>query len=135
LPEHQAQLLRRFAANQRVNDQLDWDHLTDEVESAGREQLDAVESLLFQALVHMLKAQGWPQFHAVESWRADARGFRAQATNRFAPSMRPRIDLDRIFRQAVRALPATMDGLPPPANAGRRRRSPNRPPRAWQARH
>lgn len=109
----QAALLRRLAAGERVNDQLDWKNLIDEVESVGREQLHAVDSLLFQALLHMLKAQGWPQSRDAENWRADARGFRSQAANRFAPSMRQRLDLARIYRQALRALPQTMDGLPP----------------------
>jgi len=111
--EQQAELLRRLAQGERVNDQLDWEHLVEEVESVGSEQLHAVESLLFQALVQMLKAQGWPLARDVENWRADARGFRAQATNRFAPSMRRRLDLARIYRQALRAVPATMDGQPP----------------------
>src|ERR1700683_3794158 len=101
----QANLLRRLAHGERVNDQLDWEHLIEEVESVGSEQLHAVESLLFQALVHMLKAQGWPLSRDVENWRADARGFRAQAANRFAPSMRRRLDLARIYRQALRAVP------------------------------
>jgi hypothetical protein len=111
--EQQAELLRRLAHGERVNDQLDWEHLIEEVESAGSEQLHAVESLLLQALVHMLKAQGWPLARDVENWRADARGFRAQAANRFAPSMRQRLDLARLYRQALRAVPATMDGQPP----------------------
>jgi hypothetical protein len=111
--EQQADLLRRLAHGERVNDQLDWEHLIEEVESVGSEQLHAVESLLFQALVHMLKAQGWPLSRDVENWRADARGFRAQAANRFAPSMRQRLDLARIYRQALRAVPATTDGQPP----------------------
>ena len=109
----QAELLRRLAAGERVNDQLDWENVIQEIEGVGREQLHAVESLLLQALAHMLKAQGWPLARDVENWRADARGFRAQAANRFAPSMRQRLDLARIYRQALRALPHTMDGQPP----------------------
>jgi hypothetical protein len=56
--ERQAQLLRRLAAGERVNDLVDWENVIEEVESVGSEQLHAVESLLLQALVHMLKAQG-----------------------------------------------------------------------------
>jgi uncharacterized protein YjhX (UPF0386 family) len=111
--ERQAQLLRRLAAGERVNDLVDWENVIEEVDSVGREQLHAVESLLFQALVHMLKAQAWPESRDAENWRADARGFRAQAANRFVPSMRQRLDLERIYRQALRALPAMMDGKPP----------------------
>ncbi|MBV8091681.1 MAG: DUF29 domain-containing protein [Acetobacteraceae bacterium] len=84
--EHHAGLLRPMAAGELVNDQVDWENVIEEVESVGRSQLDAVESLLFQALVHMLKADAWPLSITAPSWRADARGFRAQARRRFTPS-------------------------------------------------
>ena len=58
--EQQAALLRRLAAGERVNEQIDWENVIDEVESVGLEQLYAVESSLVQALVHMLKAEAWP---------------------------------------------------------------------------
>jgi hypothetical protein len=111
--EHQTDLLRRLAAGERVNDQVDWENVVEEIESVGREQLHAVESLLFQALLHMLKAEGWPQSVDVENWRGDARGFRAQARRRFAPSMRQKIDVASLYADAIKALPANMDGRPP----------------------
>jgi hypothetical protein len=58
--ERQGDLLRRIAAGEPVNERPDWANIIEEVESVGREQLHAVESLLVQALVHMLKAEGWP---------------------------------------------------------------------------
>ncbi len=73
--EQQAALLRRLARGERVNGQIDWDNVAEEVESAGRGQLNAVESLLFQALVHMLKAEAWPLLRDAPNWRADAPGF------------------------------------------------------------
>jgi hypothetical protein len=111
--EHQAELLRRLAAGERVNDQVDWENVIEEVESVGSEQLHAVQSLLRQALIHMLKAEAWPLCRDAPTWRADAITFRADAADRFAPSMRQRLDLARIYHQALRALPATMDGQPP----------------------
>ncbi len=39
--------------------------------------------------------------------------FRAQAANRFVPSMRQRIDIARLYRQARRAIPPTMEGVTP----------------------
>jgi hypothetical protein len=81
--ESQAALLRRLAAGEHINDLIDWENVAEEVESVGREQLHAVESLLFQALVHILKAQGWPDSVDARKWRADARGFAAQARRRF----------------------------------------------------
>jgi Domain of unknown function DUF29 len=111
--ERQSDLLRRIAAGEPVNERPDWVNIIEEVESVGREQLHAVESLLLQALVHMLKAEGWPLARDVENWRADARGFRAQARRRFVPSMRQNIDLGGIYADALKALPDTMDGQPP----------------------
>ena len=59
--ERQGALLRRIAAGERVNDaDVDWPNIVEEIESVGNEQLHAVESLLVQALVHMLKAEAWP---------------------------------------------------------------------------
>ena len=77
--ERQGTLLRRIAAGEPVNERPDWANIIEEVESVGREQLHAVESLLLQALLHMLKAEGWPNARDVENWLADARGFRVQA--------------------------------------------------------
>jgi uncharacterized protein DUF29 len=111
--EQQAERLRQHAAKDRSNDAIDWPNIIEEIESVGNEQLHAVESLLLRALVHMLKAEAWPTAPAVPHWQAEARLFRAQAANRFAPSMRQRINLARIYRQALRALPETNDGLAP----------------------
>ncbi|WP_428540317.1 DUF29 domain-containing protein [Rhodopila sp.] len=111
--ERQSALLRRLASGERINDQVDWENVIEEIESVGTQQRHAVESLLGQALRHMLKADAWPQSRDAPIWRADAIDFRAQAANRFTPSMRQRIDLARIYRQALRSIPETMDGQPP----------------------
>ncbi|MBV8094722.1 MAG: DUF29 family protein [Acetobacteraceae bacterium] len=111
--EHQSALLRRVAAGDRINDQVDWENVIEEIESVGKEQLHAEESLLLQALLHMLKAEAWPLSRDVQHWQSEARLFRSQAALRFAPSMRQRIDVARLYRAALRALPETMDGQPP----------------------
>lgn len=104
--ERQGELLRRVARGERVNDaDIDWPNIAEEIEDVGRSQLHAVESLLFQALVHVLKAQAWPQSVSAPGWRADARGFRAQARRRFVPSMRQWIDIAGLYADALEALP------------------------------
>jgi hypothetical protein len=110
--EQQSDLLRRLARGEQVNAEIDWENVAEEIESAGREQLHAVESLLLQALIHMLKAQAWPDQRDAQVWLADALNFRAQATNRLVPSMRQRVDLSRVYRLARRAIPPSMDGKP-----------------------
>ena len=61
----------------------------------------------------MLKAEGWPLSRDVPHRQAEARVFRAQARRRFVPSMRQKIDVARLYRQALRAMPETVDGQPP----------------------
>jgi hypothetical protein len=112
--ERQAELLRRRAAGELVNDaDLDWPNIAEEIEDVGRGQLNAVESLLTQALLHMLKAEAWPLTRDAPSWRAEARLFRRQARRRFVPSMRQRIDLAGLYADALAGLPDMMDGQPP----------------------
>ena len=45
----------------------------------------------YRLLVHLLKAEAWPLSREVSHWQAEARLHRAQATLRFAPSMRQRL--------------------------------------------
>jgi hypothetical protein len=111
--ERQGDLLRRIAAGEPVNERPDWDNIIEEVERVGREQLHAVGSLLLQALVHLLKAQGGPEARDVDNWLAEARNFRTQARRRFVPSMRQRLDLAGIYADALAALPIRMNGQPP----------------------
>ncbi len=56
--ERQSELLHRLAGGERVNDQVDWENVIEEVESLGREQLLAVQSLLRQALIHNAEGRG-----------------------------------------------------------------------------
>ncbi len=53
--EHQAALLRRQAAGERVGEQVDWSHVIEEVKDLGLSELRACHSLLRRALVHLLK--------------------------------------------------------------------------------
>jgi hypothetical protein len=114
--ERQAALLRRMAAGERVNDQVDWANVVDEVESLGRSEMRACASLLVQALLHDLKMAAWPNSTAVSGWREDARRFRWEAREAFAPSMRRRLDVARLYADALRELrrmPQGIDGKAP----------------------
>ena len=63
--------------------------------------------------MHDLKAQAWPFARDVPTWRGDARGFRAQARRKYRASMRRKLDLEGIYRDALSALPDEMDGQQP----------------------
>jgi len=111
--ERQAALLRRVAAGEAANETPDWPHIIEEIEAVGQSQVDAVESWLYQALLHMLKAEAWPLSDTVPHWQSEARGFRAQARRRYRASMRQKIDVSGLYADALYALPETIDGVPP----------------------
>ncbi len=112
--EHQADLLRRLARGEPANsNEIDWPYIIEEIEAVGQSQIDAVESWLFQAFVHMLKAEAWPLSEAVPHWQGEARGFRAQARRRYRPSMAQKLDVPGLYADALTALPETIDGQPP----------------------
>src|SRR5215472_10248269 len=103
--EQQAELLRRHAAGERTNDGA--------IEDVGRSERNSVESHLVQALLHDLKAEAWPLSREVPHWRAEARGHRDDARRRFSPSMSQRIDVAKLYREALHRMPETMDDVPP----------------------
>jgi hypothetical protein len=98
--ESQAELLRRLARGERVSD-LDWPHVIEEIEDVGQTQLRALRSMLRQALVHLLKVQGWPDCDAVPHWRLEVRHFLVEARDCFAPSMRQRVELAAVYLDAL----------------------------------
>jgi len=98
--EQQADLLRRLAAGEAVNEAVDWPNVIEEVEDVGQSQLRACRSLLRQALVHLLKLHAWPGSLAAAHWREETGAFLIDAEDCFTPSMRQRIDLDELYDKA-----------------------------------
>ncbi len=75
--ERQAMLLRRRAANE-----IDWDHVAEEIEAVGVSQKLELRSRLEVLLLHLLKWAYQPE-HRSESWR----GSIAEQRNRLAAVM------------------------------------------------
>ncbi len=101
--EHQADLLRRLARGERVND-LDWEHVAEEIEDVGLSELHAVQSYLNLILLHLLKVYGWPDNLSVNHWRVEVVTFQKDAARRFTPSMRQKIDLARLYADVLEQL-------------------------------
>lgn len=100
----QADLLRRLAAGERLNECVDWPNVIEEIEALGRSETRACESFLRLALLHMLKQLAWPDHQAVPHWREETWRYLFDAQRAFSPSMRQLLDLTDIYRQALREL-------------------------------
>jgi hypothetical protein len=113
--ERQAELLRRMGQGERVNDQVDWQNVAEEIEDMGNSVVRAVAAHLVQAILHDLKAEAWPLSRDVPHWRAEARGHRDDARDAYAPSMkdRPELDVAKLYRRALRRMPDMIDEVPP----------------------
>jgi hypothetical protein len=103
--QHQADLLRRLARGERVND-VDWAHVAEEIEDVGQSELHSVESDLNRVIVHLLKLLAWPDSTAIEHWYTEIVAFQTNAQRRFTSSMRQRIDLGALHADAIRQLRA-----------------------------
>ena len=103
--DHPADLLRRLARGERVND-IDWAHVVEEIEDVGLSELNAVRSHLRLMLVHLLKVYGWPDHLSVAHWREEIAAFQAHAAQRFCPVHAARIDLDRLYAAALKQVGA-----------------------------
>ena len=115
--EEQARLLQRLADGEPgVNATVDWPNLIEEVQDVGLSQLKACQSLLRQALVHMLKLHAWPGSRSAGHWRDEAGTFLDDARDRFSPSMRQRLDVAGLYEDALHRASSKSDrsGTPRP---------------------
>jgi hypothetical protein len=117
--QEQASALRRLAATHRdLPNELDLEHVAAEIEDVGKSELRATESLLAQVLIHLVKAYADPSSVAAGHWMEEALRLQMDARRAFGPSMRRLIDLEDIWRGAVRIATAKLrgygvEGVPP----------------------
>ncbi len=99
--EQQAEAIRRLGQTRReLPNELDVENVAEEIESVGRSELAAVESQLHNIFVHLIRLIAQPQADAARHWRGELVAFQGEALRRYAPSMRQRIDLNRIWGRA-----------------------------------
>ena len=66
--EHQAALLRRLAAGERVNDQVDWPNVIEEIETVGRSERTALGSQVNRVILHLMKLEASPATDPRRGW-------------------------------------------------------------------
>lgn len=108
--EQQVAELRRLAAQPALTNAVDWENVIEEIESLGRSDVEAVESLIENALVRILKIFSDPQSLSQRQWRTETTGFLKQARKRLRPSMARVIDLGEFWREAVDGAKSDLEG-------------------------
>ena len=106
--QHQARVLRGLAASGlRLPNDLDLEHVAEEIEEVGNEQRFACESNLIRALIHLIKIVALQEDLAARHWTTEANTFLDTAARRYRPSMRQTLDPAKIWSHACRR--ATQD--------------------------
>jgi hypothetical protein len=120
--QHQARVLRGLArADARLPNDLDLEHVAEEIEDLGNEQRFQVESTLRQALIHIIKLAVLLADQAVLHWTTEANAFLDTAFDRYRPSMRQVIDPAKLWSRACRRAAQDLAGIGhavPPLPAG-----------------
>jgi hypothetical protein len=100
---HQARVLRALAASGLpLPNDLDLEHVAEEIEDMGNELRFQVESHLEQALIHLIKALAQPGHPATPHWMVEVDAFLETARKRWRRSMRRAVDPEEIWADARR---------------------------------
>ncbi len=100
--ELQAAALRSLKGRRDLPNQLDLANVVEEIEDVGKSELRAVESLIRNILVHLIMLWADPGAPPTLGWRGEIAAWHDEMLRRISPSMRSKLDLDPIWRSAVR---------------------------------
>ena len=101
--DQQAAALRALASQYpELSNAVDWENIIEEIECLGRSELKGVESLIRNALTHILKGFCDPASLSRLAWSVETDAFLDDARRDFRNSMRQKIDLDETWREAFR---------------------------------
>jgi hypothetical protein len=109
--EQQAEVIRRLGRTRRdISNELDVENVAEEIESVGRSELSAVKSSIRLIFLHLMKLFAEADSEASRHWRSEIVAFHSEMLDRYAPSMRQRIDMDEIWNSARRQLMVAYEG-------------------------
>ena len=100
--EQQAAALRSLASRRDLPNELDLANVIEEIEDVGRSEFHTVESLVETILVHLILLWADPDAPAARGWIAEIAAWDAALRRRTSPSMRSRLDLASLWREAQR---------------------------------
>ncbi len=100
--EQQAAALRGFASRVDLPNELDLLNIVEEIEDVGNSQLRAVSSFMRLILSHTILIALEADAESSRHWSFEVLTFRGNLIQAWQRSMRQRIDMDLIWRHAVR---------------------------------
>jgi Domain of unknown function DUF29 len=106
--EQQAAALRGLAGRRGLPNELDLEHVAEEIEDLGRAEFNAVKSYIRQIFAHLIKAASEPSAGVTSHWRKEVVSFHNALLDAFTPSMAQKIDLDVLWRRAMREAEAAL---------------------------
>jgi hypothetical protein len=101
--EEQAAALRTLAQQPDLTNAVDWGNIIEEIECLGRSEARGVESQLVNALAHILKGFCDPGSLSRLAWAIETGNFLQQARKDFRKSMRDKLNIDEIWREAFQS--------------------------------
>ncbi|TXM69747.1 DUF29 domain-containing protein [Methylobacterium sp. WL120] len=107
--DQQVAALRSLATRPELSNVLDWENVAEEIEGVGRSEIDRVESAMSQMLIDVLKYASAPAAQSTRSWRKEVLVFQASAQRNYRPSLRQRIDWERLWANAKTIADASLD--------------------------
>jgi hypothetical protein len=100
--EQQASALRSLRSRRDLPNELDLEHVAEEIEDVGRSELNAAQGLIRQIFIHVIKATSTPDVDPVLHWNTEVIGFHHSLVDRISPAMINRIDIEKLWQQARR---------------------------------
>jgi hypothetical protein len=99
--EQQAAALRGLASRADLPNELDLLNVVEEIEDVGISQLRPVGSFMRLIISHIILIAVDADADSVSHWTREVATFRGDLVQSWQPSMRRRIDMDRIWHHAV----------------------------------
>lgn len=100
--DQQAAALRSLASRSDLPNQLDLMNIVEEIEDVGSSHFNAVNSFIRLILSHMILIIFDQDADSVPHSKAEVATFHAELLQRYQPSMRQRVDVDLLWRRALR---------------------------------
>jgi hypothetical protein len=110
--ERQAALLRRIGAGEKINDEVDWENVAEEIESVGQSERRSLAGQVRNILEHLAKLEVSPATEPRAGWKDTVLRARSEIEDLLeaSPSLRPKLE-EVIARQLPKALKLAASSL------------------------